>query len=70
VGFFNAPVTREVWKRVILIFMLVISVVFNYILYNDNLFLTLRHDIMEAGFVDDYVGHSYCDSYLEDEEDG
>ena len=60
-GFFNARATGEVWKRVVLILALGISIVFNYILYKDNQFLTLRHDIMEAGFVDDYLGYNYCE---------
>lgn len=60
-NFFNARVNKELWKRVILILFLGMSLVLNYILYRDNQFLTLRHDIMEAGFVEDYVGYNYCE---------
>lgn len=59
-GIFNARVTSEVWKRVVLIILLGTSMIFNYILHKDNQYLTLRHDIMEAGFVEDYLGYDYC----------
>lgn len=59
-GMVNSQATPEVWKRVLLILLLGTSMVFNYILYKDNQFLTLRHDIMEAGFVEDYLGYDYC----------
>lgn len=63
--FFTAPITTNTWRRVVLIILLGISLTFNYMIYRDNQFLTLRHDVMEAGFIDDYLGYDYCGQFGE-----
>lgn len=64
-NFFTARVTRRIWRRVTLILLLSVSLWFNYMLYRDNVYLQLRHDVMEQGFIDDYLGYNYCDSVLD-----
>ena len=69
-GFFNAPVTSEVYKRVILLILLGGSIVFNYILYKDNVWLNYQHTLIKAEFIEDVVGYDYCPDLLDMETNG
>ena len=66
-GFIDAKVTGDVWKRVVLWFLLGISVTFNYILYSDNQYLNRQHTLMKAEFIEDVVGYDYCPDPLDAE---
>ena len=56
------------WKRVCIWLMLLASLAFNYMLYQDNRFMSTRYALMEEAFDKDFLGYDYCWYLLDLEE--
>lgn len=48
-------VTKESWKRVVLWFALFVSVAFNYMLYQDNQYMTQRFKEVKHGIYENVI---------------
>jgi len=53
--------------RILLVLLLIVSLLFNYVLFIDNNTMTLRFREVKAGILDNIIGSNYCDAFLENE---
>jgi hypothetical protein len=60
--------TKEVWKRGILEFIILVLLAVIYMGWKDYHYMDYQFKLFRAGLVEDVIGYNYCDGYLEDSE--